>query len=110
MPTCVISGTVYNGASAAENVLVRYRTLLPVDGSIHVVVSAQEARTASDGTWSATLTQGATCRIEIPAAGIDRWGVVPSSSTATADSVLSAWSNWAADGSDVIRAGVVADD
>ena len=102
MSVCVISGLVYNGASPAPGVLVRYRTLAPVDGAIHVVVSAQDTRTASDGTYSLTLTQGATCRIEIPLCGIDKLGTVPSTATATADSVLSTWTDWDANGSSSI--------
>jgi len=95
MSTCVISGTVQSPVGvAAQNVMVRYRILTPIDASIHVTVSVQTTWTASDGTWSVTLTQGATARIEIPSVGIDRWGAVPNTSTATAESVLTSWEDY----------------
>ena len=95
LAVCTISGTVQTPAGVAvQNAMVRYRILTPLDSAIHVTVFALTTWTASDGTWSVTLAQGATARIEIPSAGIDEWGEVPNASTATAEDVFGDWQEW----------------
>lgn len=89
--TCVVSSTLYgpDGAGYA-GALVRARVALsgPVAvGSGLATGYAGTTYTAAGGTWSLTLMQGLTVWIEIPAAGVDHYLVVPAAATATLDNL-----------------------
>lgn len=96
--TCTISGTLYTAAGVAlEGRLVRIR-VLPYDSLTDYLleyppaewipttsVDPQEVESNASGMWSVVAPQGATIRLEIPAAYIDHAGTVPTASTATLD-------------------------
>lgn len=96
--TCTISGTLYTAVGAAlEGRLVRIRVLPydvltdflidypPADWIPTTSTDPQVVETASNGTWSIVVPQGAVIRVEIPSAYIDHAGTVPVAATATLD-------------------------
>lgn len=84
MATCVISGTVLDGGSLpVVGASVRIRTIEPTLTGSGAGLAADDltTTTASDGTWSLTVTQGVNAQIDIPAVGIENDIVVPAAST-----------------------------
>ena len=89
-PTCTVSGTLTDAAGAAKaRALVRARVLDDDVGSVlsGVAVSIEAVTVVTDaaGEWSIVLPQGASVRIELPAAGVDHVGTVPETSTVAFD-------------------------
>jgi len=100
--TCTLSGKVYeSGALATTVYLVRIRvngtetsTAGTPTGDGQSVGNATCVYTSA-GLWSLVLPQGVTFRIEIPAAGLNAVGTVPTSSTADlADITLEDYVTW----------------
>lgn len=85
--TCILSGTVYLGATGQPGQLVRWRVISdapPVTaGDGKASGDPTVVYTDSSGVWSVTLPQGLTVWLEIPAAGVDHYLTVPAASTAT---------------------------
>lgn len=89
-PVCTVSGTLTDAAGAAKaRALVRARVLDDDAGSVRsgVAVSIEAVTTVTDaaGAWSIALPQGASVRIELPAAGVDHVGTMPETSTVAFD-------------------------
>lgn len=89
-PVCTVSGTLTSAAGAAKaRAVVRARVLDDEAGAVlsGVAVSIEPVTivTDQDGAWSIGLPQGASVRIELPAAGVDHVGTLPESSTVAFD-------------------------
>ena len=89
-PVCTVSGTLTDAAGAARaRALVRARVLDDDAGSVRsgVAVSIEAVTTVTDaaGAWSIALPQGASVRVELPAAGVDHVGTLPAAATVAFD-------------------------
>ena len=89
-PVCTVSGVVTDGTGTAwPRAIVRARILdggrgLVRDG-VAVGLGTVTVLTGISGEWAVALPQGARIRVEIPAAGVDHVGLLPSSSAVTFD-------------------------
>ncbi len=87
-PVCTVSGVVTDGIGTAwPRAIVRARILdagkgLVRDG-VAVELGTVAALTGTSGEWAVALPQGARIRLEIPAAGVNHVGLLPSSSAVT---------------------------
>lgn len=89
-PACVVSGVLTDAAGAVRpRALVRARVLDDGEGSVlsGVAVSIEALTTVTDaaGAWAISLPQGASVRIELPAAGVDHVGTMPETATVAFD-------------------------
>lgn len=89
-PACIVSGVLTDAAGAVRaRAIVRARVLDDAEGSVlsGVAVSIEPltVMTDADGAWSLTLPQGASVRIQLPAAGVDHVGILPETSTVAFD-------------------------
>lgn len=88
--TCIVSGALTDASGAAKaRAIVRARVLDDDAGSVlsGAAVAIEPVTTLTDaaGAWSIVLPQGARVRVQLPAAGIDHVGTIPSASSVAFD-------------------------
>lgn len=89
-PVCTVSGVLTDAVGVAKaRALVHARVLDGRPGAVPsgTAVAIERITTLTDaaGAWQAVLPQGARVRIQIPAAGIDHEGTIPSASAVAFD-------------------------